>query len=54
MYLYDYVFLVVVFPELRRRTALAFLEDTIEVRDVIETAMIAYLYNSHSTIGKQS
>ena len=48
------MFLVVVLSKLRRRTPFTFLEDTIEIRDVIETTMITYLHNSHGTVGKQS
>ena len=50
---YD-VFLVVVFSELRRGTSLTLLEDTVEIRDIVEATMIAYFYNRHSAIGKQS
>ena len=48
------MFLVIVLPELSRCTTLAFLEYSVEIRDVIESAMIANLYNSHGTVGKQS
>ena len=52
--LHYHMFLVVILPELRRRTPLAFLEYSVEIRDIIESAMIAYLYNSHGTVGKQT
>ena len=48
------MFLVIVLPELRRSTTFAFLKNTVKVGDIIESAMIAYLHHSHSTIGKQS
>ena len=49
-----HMFLVVVLSEFCRRTPFTFLEDTIEIRDIVETTMIANLYNRHSAIGKQS
>lgn len=52
--LHYHMFLVVILPELRRRTPLAFLEYPVEIRDIIESAMITYLHNSHGTVGKQS
>ena len=48
------VFLVIILPELRRCTPFTFLENTVEIRDIVKTTMIANLYNCHSTISKQS
>ena len=50
--LHNYMFLVVVLPKLRRRTSFALLKNTIKVRYIIESAMIAYLDNCHGAIGK--
>ena len=52
--LHYHMFLVIILPELRRRTPLAFLEYSVEIRDIIESTMIANLHNSHGTVGKQS
>ena len=52
--LHYYMFLVVVLPKLSRCTTLTFLEYSVEIRDVVESAMIANLHNCHSTVGKQS
>ena len=52
--LYNHMLLVIILSELRRRTPLAFLEYSVEIRDIVKPTMITNLYNCHSTISKQS
>lgn len=48
------MFFVVVLAEFRGCTTLAFLENTVEVRDVVEATGVANLDNGHGTVGKQA
>ena len=52
--LYNHMLLVIILSELRRSTPLTFLENTVEIRDIVKPTMITNLYNCHSTISKQS
>ena len=52
--LHYHMFLVVVLSKLRRSTPFTFLENTVEIRDIVKTTMITNLHNSHGTVGKQS
>lgn len=52
--LYDDMFLVIILAELRRCAAFAFLEDSVEVRDVVEAASVADLYYCHGRVCQQT
>ena len=52
--LHYHMLLVIILSELRRSTPFTFLENTVEIRDIVKTTMITNLYNCHSTVCKQS
>ena len=48
------MFFVIVLPKLGRCTSPALLEDSVEIGDIVEPAVIAYLHYSHRTVSQQS
>ena len=45
---------MIVFSEFRRGASSSFLENPVEIRDIVESAMIADLDHRHGAVGKQT